>query len=190
MDGAEQNETDERAPFRIGDDARPRLLRWEAGEARDLVSAEHRGYERLPAPVTHARAVLLDKRRRFFLVEDTFAGRGAHTFRFRFHAGRSIVARVRAGGAELYDAANGARLLFVALDVEARPEVETRSTSRDYGERVTSQSLCWTVRADAPLSVAWALVPVGAGEDEGARLAETVGALRATRRDDWWKNDE
>ncbi|MCA1643832.1 MAG: heparinase II/III family protein [Acidobacteria bacterium] len=190
VDGAEQNETDERAPFRIGDDARPRLLRWSAGDARDLAIAEHRGYERLPAPVTHARAVLLDKRRRFFLVEDTFAGTGSHTFRFRFHAGRAVAARVREGGAELYDDANGARLFVVALDADAQAAVEARSTSRDYGERAPSQSLCWTLRAGAPLRVAWALVPVGAGEDEGARLAETVGVLRATSRDKWLKIGE
>ncbi|HEX8161977.1 MAG TPA: alginate lyase family protein [Pyrinomonadaceae bacterium] len=187
IDGAEQNEIDARAPFRIGDDARPRLLRWSTGGARDFVSVEHHGYERLAAPVTHARAVVLDKRRRFFIVEDTLAGRGPHAFRFRFHAGRGVVARVRDGGAELYDAANGARLFVVPLDAEARPAVEARSTSRDYGERVPSQSLCWTVRDNAPLRAAWALVPVRADEDEDARLAETVGALRETDRADWLK---
>jgi hypothetical protein len=190
VDGVDQNETDERTPFRIGDDARPRLLRWAAGGARDFVSAEHHGYERLAAPVTHARAVVLDKRRRFFLVEDTLAGRGSHTFRFRFHAGRGISARVRGDGAELYDAGNGARLLVVALDLEGQPVVETRWTSRDYGERAPSQSLCWALRAAAPLRVAWALVPVCATEDEGARLAETAGALRATNREGWWEIDE
>lgn len=183
IDGAEQNETRERAPFRIGDDARPRLLRWATSHTTDLVSAEHHGYERLSSPITHARTVVLDKRCRFFLIEDALAGRGSHTFRFRFHAGRDIGARVRDDGAELYDDANGARLFILPLDLDARAAIETRRTSRDYGERVSSQSLCWTVRESAPLRVAWALVPVRAGEDEDARLAETVGALRATSRD-------
>jgi hypothetical protein len=188
IDGAEQNEIDERAPFRIGDDARPRLLRWATSNTTDLVSAEHLGYERLSSPITHARTVMLDKRRRFFLVEDTLAGRGSHTFRFRFHAGRAIGARVRDDGAELYDDANGARLFIVSLDLDAQATIESRWTSRDYGERVPSQSLCWTLRDNAPLIVAWALVPVGANEDEGARLAETVGALRATSRDQWLRS--
>jgi hypothetical protein len=87
----------------------------------------------------------------------------------------------------LYDEANGARLLVVALDPDAPATVESRWTSRDYGERAESQSLCWSVTATAPLTVAWALVPVGAGEDEDARLAETIGALRATSRGDWLK---
>jgi hypothetical protein len=85
----------------------------------------------------------------------------------------------------LYDAANGARLFVVALDIDAKPAVEARSTSRDYGERAASQSLCWTLSGSAPLRVAWALVPVGAGEDAGGRLAETIGALRETSRDQW-----
>jgi hypothetical protein len=84
----------------------------------------------------------------------------------------------------LYDAANGARLLVVPLDTNAQAAVESRWTSRDYGERVPSQSVCWTVRADAPLRVAWALVPVCAGEDEGARL-EVVRALREKSREEW-----
>jgi uncharacterized heparinase superfamily protein len=187
IDGVEQNETDARTPFRIGDDARPRPLRWATSNTTDLVSAEHHGYERLSSPITHARTVMLDKRRRFFIVEDALAGRGSHTFRFRFHAGRGIGARVRDDGAELYDDANGARLFIVPLDLGAQPAIETRRTSRDYGERVSSQSLCWTLRDNAPLIVAWALVPARAGEDEDARLAETVGVLRAMNRDDWMK---
>jgi hypothetical protein len=170
VDGAEQNTTDERTPFRIGDEAHPRVLSFTTNDERDTVIAEHHGYERLSNPITHTRSVTLDKRRRFWLVEDTLAGKGTHTFRFFFHAGRGIVARVRAEFAELYDSASGARLIIAALDIEATPTVEARRTSRDYGEQVASQSLCWTLRADAPLKVAWAMLPICANDDEAARL--------------------
>jgi hypothetical protein len=170
IDGTEQNTTDESAPFRIGDEARPRLLRFTKAKDQDTVSAEHHGYERLSRPVTHARTVTLDKRARLFLVEDSFTGAGLHTFRFFFHAGRDISARVREGFAELYDERNGARLLIVSYGIDSKPTVEPRSTSRDYGERVASESLCWTFNASAPLQVAWTLVPVCADEDEGERL--------------------
>lgn len=171
IDGAEQNTTDERAPFRIGDEARPRLTNFTKGAERDIVSAKHHGYERLPQPVTHARACTLDKRARLFIVEDLFNGAGAHTFRFFFHAGRGVEARVRARFAELYDERTGARLLIVPFGIAVEPSIEARRTSRDYGECVASQSLCWTLDADAPLKVSWSLVPVCAGEDERARLA-------------------
>jgi hypothetical protein len=184
VDGAEQNETDESAPFRIGDDARPRALSWLTTEERDAVSAEHRGYARLPAPVTHRRAAALDKRRRLFLVEDSLEGSGTHVFRFRFHAARGITVRVRDRAAELYDEATGARLFIVPVGVESPPEIEPRWTSRDYGERAPSQSACWAVRASAPLEVVWALVPVSAGEDVGARLG-LAQELRAAGRENW-----
>jgi hypothetical protein len=170
IDGTEQNTTDERTPFRIGDEARPRLLHFTKAKDQDTVSAEHHGYERLSRPVTHARTVTLDKRARLFLVEDSFTGAGLHTFRFFFHAGRGIAPSVRARGAELYDERNGARLLFVSYGMDSEPTVEPRFTSRDYGERVASQSLCWTLDARAPLKVAWTLVPIRADEDEGERL--------------------
>ncbi|MCA1817609.1 MAG: heparinase II/III family protein [Acidobacteria bacterium] len=199
IDGAEQNVTDERAPFRIGDDARPRsLTRTTTGE-RDAVAAEHYGYARLREPVAHRRAAMLDKRRRLFLLADALEARdavsrasrrgaaGAHTFRFFFHAGRGIAARVRGDFAELYDERRGTRLLIAPLDdIAAPPTVEPRRTSRDYGEAVASQSLCWTIRARAPLRVAWALVPVCADEDEAARL-KLVEELRATGRDERWE---
>ena len=87
VDGEEQNTTPESAPFFIGDEARPRILRFESGAERDFVVAEHRGYERLKAgPVTHRRAVTFDKRGGFWLIADTLAGAGSHDFKFIFHA--------------------------------------------------------------------------------------------------------
>jgi uncharacterized heparinase superfamily protein len=161
VDGAEQNTTDPRAPFRIGDEARPRVLRWESDEARDFVVAEHGGYARLPAGgVTHRRSVLFDKREGVWLVEDELAGEGEHTFRFVFHLAPDTEARVRsATGVELCYRINGARLFIHAPGARARPTLEPRWSSRDYGEKVRSQAVCWTVRARAPLVARWALVP-------------------------------
>ncbi len=52
VDDAEQNSIEEAAPFVIGNEARPRVINWEPGEAADLVVAEHYGYKRLSQPVT------------------------------------------------------------------------------------------------------------------------------------------
>ncbi|MFH4308114.1 heparinase II/III family protein, partial [Acinetobacter baumannii] len=68
VDDEEQNETDRLAPFAIGDQARPRVLRWDAGPDADHVIAEHYGYGRLSQPITHRRAVFFDKRRLFWLI--------------------------------------------------------------------------------------------------------------------------
>ncbi len=80
VDGAEQNTTDPRAPFRIGDEARPRVLRWESDEARDFIVAEHDGYARASllgaGGVTHRRSVLFDKRERLLARRRRAGGRG------------------------------------------------------------------------------------------------------------------
>ncbi|HEX3560924.1 MAG TPA: alginate lyase family protein [Pyrinomonadaceae bacterium] len=189
VDGAEQNSINEDAPFLIGDEARPRILRFESDAARDLAVAEHRGYQRLPAgPVTHRRAVTFDKRKGFWLVEDSLAGAGEHDFKFVFHAAQGRVARLlHDSTAEICDAEPGigdaepgARLLIASLDSHAGIALEPRWSSREYGSEVETVAACWTLRrARAPLVARWLLVPVGAGEDVAARL-ELIARLRSS----------
>ena len=179
VDGAEQNTISEDAPFHIGDEARPRVLRWEPGGARDLAVAEHSGYERLPAgPVTHRRAVTFDKRGGHWLVEDSLLGSGLHDFKFVFHAAPGREVRlINDSTAEVGDGATGARLLVASLDPLGGVALESRWSSRDYGSKVETVAACWTLRARAPLKARWLLAPVGAGEDGAGRL-ELIARLR------------
>jgi hypothetical protein len=180
VDGEEQNTTFESAPFFIGDEARPRILRFETGAERDFVIAEHYGYERLKAgPVTHRRAVTFDKREGFWLIEDTLAGAGLHDFKFVFHAAPGREARVLDGSAvEILDVESGARLVVASLSSLVEVELEPRWSSRDYGSKVETVAAVWTLGASAPLTARWLLVPVGAGEDAGARLELIARARR------------
>jgi hypothetical protein len=172
VDGEEQNTTPESAPFFIGDEARPRILRFETGAERDFVIAEHHGYERLKAgPVTHRRAVTFDKREGFWLIEDTLAGTGLHDFKFIFHAAPGREARVLDGSAvEILDVESGARLVVASLSSLGGVVLEPRWSSRDYGSKVETVAAVWTLSATAPLEARWLLVPVAGGEDAGARL--------------------
>lgn len=196
IDGVEQNTTDESTPFQIGDEARPRVLDFNAGQERDAAAAEHQGYARLTAGrVTHRRTVRLARAGRFFLVEESFEGLGGHEFRFIFHAapGLEVRAHVRDSltidesaavenlvsteawiherpTVEFHDAATGARLLIVSLDGLENVSIEPRWSSRDYGSKRESSAAVWTLRAPAPLEARWLLVPVRAGEDARARL--------------------
>lgn len=187
VDGAEQAETHEGLPFVIGDESRPRLVRWESGGARDLAVVEHGGYARLAGgPVIHRRAVLFDKNARLWIVEDSLAGRGRHAFRFRLHFAPGVEAAGwlgRAGGA--CAKIGGASLLVVPLERlgGAAPEFEPRWCSTDYGAKARTVAACWAVEAEAPLLVRWALVPVGAGESEAERLGELAEAEAEARAD-------
>jgi hypothetical protein len=187
VDGAEQNTTHVATPFHIGDEARPRITWFGPEDGRDTVVAEHRGYERLPSgPVLHVRAVTFDRRRRFWLVEDSLAGAGTHDFRFVFHAAPGREVRVLdapaagAGGGEaveMVDAASGARLVVASLDETAGVLLEPRRSSRDYGAAEETVAAVWSLRATAPLRARWLLVPVRAGEEAAARLELTLGSL-------------
>ncbi len=179
VDDTEQNTTDPSQPFVIGDEAHPHVLRWETSRERDFVLAEHSGYRRLSAPITHRRAARFDKRERYWLIEDALLGSGEHTFRFRFHADAGLETRARPDAIiEVCDKMTGARLLIASvIGLKMSPTFEPCWTSQDYGAKEASQSVCWTIRAPAPLVAAWALVPVCAGEDEGPRV-ELIARLR------------
>jgi hypothetical protein len=178
VDGAEQNTTPESLPFYNGDEARPRIITFDATEEVDEVVAEHRGYERLPAgALTHRRAVTLRKRERFWLVEDVVTGGGEHDFRFVFHAAPGREIRPEGSRVEILDTASGARLFVVSLEDLEDVSIEPRWASREYGSKEQSWAAVWNVKASAPLRARWLLVPVRAGEDAAARL-ELVNNFR------------
>jgi hypothetical protein len=182
VDGAEQNTTDPALPFVIGNEAQPHVLRWETSPEADIVAAEHYGYRRLAQPVTHRREVRFAKPERLWIIEDSLFGEGEHLFCFRFHFADGLETTARSDGAVLaYDKMSGARLFVVSLEANEPPELEPRFASRDYGAKRASVSACWKIRATVPLVRRWALVPVGAGDDEEQRLS-LVTAERASRK--------
>ena len=178
VDGVEQNTTDEAVPFVIGDEAHPRVLRWETNSELDYVVAEHEGYHRLTQPVTHRRALRFDKRQRFWLVEDTLLGQGEHVFHFRFQFADNLETSIRDDGiVGVCDKIKGAGLFVAALDAGAKVKLEPRFVSRDYGAKQPSVGACWSERARVPLVRRWALVPLRADEEQRARL-ELIARLR------------
>lgn len=179
VDSKEQNVIHETTPFVRGDQARPRVTHWHTGPDSDVLVAEHRGYARLPEPVTHRRRIDFHKRERCWLIQDELVGAGIHEFNFRFHLAPGLSITVRPD--EVVQACakiSGARLLIVSLDLSEAPQLEPRFSSREYGQKEPSVSICWHVRAVAPFVARFALIPVCAGEDEGqrTRLIERLAA--------------
>jgi uncharacterized heparinase superfamily protein len=175
VDDAEQNTTDEAVPFVIGNEAQPRIISWQSDPDTDVVVAEHEGYHRLPARLTHRRTVSFDKPGRFWQVEDQLTGAGTHDLAFRFHFGPRLQISVRPDETiEAWDKMSGARLLIVASGTGAEPILESRFSSPDYGAKAASESVCWMTRADLPLTVRFVLVPVCADEDQNERLRLSV----------------
>ena len=172
IDGVEQNTIDEQAPFIIGDEAKPRVLSWESGADKDVVIAEHAGYQRLPAPVTHRRTVTFNKSDRLWLVADDLSGEGEHEVTFRFHLAPGLAITVRPDGSiEAWDKMTGARLLIVARGIAVGAEQEEQFSSRDYGAKRPSVSICWRLRTALPLKAHFGIVPIAPGENVNERVA-------------------
>ena len=167
IDGGEQNSTEIEWPFVIGNEAKPRVLLWEPGEMIDRVSAEHDGYRELSEPVTHRRSVTFQKQQRWWLVDDEFSGSGEHDFAARFHLSAGLEVSL-ASETDVWseDKRNGAKLLIRSLDVTASPKFENQFTSKNYGSKEPSVTVCWHVRAGAPVRLRWLLVPVCRNQDE------------------------
>jgi hypothetical protein len=171
VDDVEQNTTDEAVPFVIGDEAHPRVLGWESDPETDVVAAEHAGYQRLAEPLIHRRTVRFEKDRRFWIVKDEFSGTGTHDLAFRFHFAPELEVGVRPDGMiDVYDKMNGARLVIAASGATAEPNLESRFSSRDYGAKEQSVSVCWNTRTPMPFTVQFVLIPICADEDESERL--------------------
>ncbi len=171
IDRAEQNTIDQQVPFIIGNEAQPKVIDWRTDSDTDVVVAEHYGYQRLAQPITHRRAVRFDKKNRFWLIEDELSGSGSHEADFRFHFAPRIESKLRPDGiVELWDKMSGARLLIIPKGLDSDAVFENSFSSRDYGAKEPSVSVCWMVRAELPLTTTFLLVPVQADEDENLRL--------------------
>jgi hypothetical protein len=160
IDGVEQNTIQRDAPFVIGDEARPRVLLWETGARSDKVVAEHYGYRRLPAPVTHRRTVIFNKPERWWLIEDEFFGDAAnHDFEIRFHFAPGLEVNVREAAVEARDLGSDVRLSVSSESFKEPPVLEPQPVSRDYGEMHDAISACWRV-SGLPNKLSWKLSPV------------------------------
>ena len=158
IDNTEQNTTDPNTPFVIGNEAQPRVLGWEMTAECDRIVAEHYGYRRLPASVTHRRTVTFNKRECSWLIEDEFAGDGEHEFEVWFHFNDGLQLNVSGAEIEAVDKKQDLGLVVRSLSIDEAPSVVNQHTSRDYGEIRDSVSACWRV-SGRPGKLSWKIYP-------------------------------
>lgn len=172
VDDLEQNTTNKAIPFVIGDEAHPRVLRWESNDSRDLLVAEHDGYKRLSEGLTHRRTVTFDKQARFWLVEDELRGSGEHSIAVRFHFNFGLeLSLAENRNVVAYDKITSSRLFVWNLDLPHDPVLEANFVSTDYGAKRESISVAWRANIHGSSRYRWALVPVCKGENPTSRLS-------------------
>ncbi|HEY3580658.1 MAG TPA: alginate lyase family protein [Pyrinomonadaceae bacterium] len=157
IDGQEQNTTDVNMPFVIGNEAQPRVLEWQSSPDYDKVVAEHYGYRRFPASITHRRTVTFDKHECSWLIDDEFFGAGEHEFEGWFHFSDGLQLEVRGTQIEATDE-NDRGLIVQSLSLDQPPSLVNQHVSRDYGELTESVSACWRV-AGKVSKLSWKIFP-------------------------------
>jgi len=170
IDGEEQNTTLLDLPFMLGNQARPNVLEWQTGDERDLVSAEHFGYKRLPQAVIHRRTIEFDKGDQYWSIDDELIGGAEHDFVFSFHIAPGLaVEHIDDSTVKISD--DGGPSLFIrAIAIEAKAMTIAAAVSRNYGHREDSSIIRWQVSAAAPLTASFILMPCGPSQNIPARL--------------------
>ncbi len=142
--------------FRLRYDAVPTEVQWSPKGDWLRLRAGHRGYERLPAPITHVRTILLHHEEPRMLVQDRLEGAGAHGLTWRFHLDPAIQAEARADGVRL---SAGDRVAWFTL-LKGPPDLAFRLepgwVSPRYGIKVANTVLVGETRADLPVEVSCA----------------------------------
>jgi hypothetical protein len=90
LDGEEQNRFWPTLLFRIVDDTRSRLLRWDADSAGVCFSGEHFGYQRLASQAVVRREMRLNSLREILTLHDRLALRVATPLEWLFHLAPGI----------------------------------------------------------------------------------------------------
>jgi hypothetical protein len=65
----------------------------------------------------------------------------------------------------------------MAEDDVLNAELEPQFSSRDYGSKEASVSVCWTVKTAVPFTAQFLLVPVRPNENADERLESAIGAI-------------
>ncbi|HZQ27529.1 MAG TPA: alginate lyase family protein [Acidimicrobiales bacterium] len=143
--------------------------------------ASHDGYTRLDPPVTHRRAVRLDRVRRHVTIEDALHGATSHLVRLAFHLGPEIEVALEGSVATLaWPTGTAVMELPGSLSwtaVRAGQPGAGGWYSPHFGVRVPSTTLVGSgVLGQAPAITRLAFAPAPAAHSIPAPVVETTGA--------------
>ena len=152
VDGEEIHPYSERWLFGLPDAGAVKLIRWDVGDEKVVLAAEHDAYSRLKQPVIHRRTIEFDKVRKVWSIVDEFQGSGRHLFESRLHFGPGIDLEPVPDVPGCYETVcDGANLRIEPVsqhDFEAA--VEDGWYSPSYGRRIPIKVLNYAWQANVP----------------------------------------
>jgi hypothetical protein len=164
VDGEDQSHM--LGPFLWGRRAEARPVAWAAGPDWQYFEGEHDGYER--RGVTHRRAVVYVAAG-YWVVVDTLLGTGRHEVSATFQLGEGMSEGGSADGVFSDDEGRSVRVASWLPDgvrlevVEGREAPPAGWVSPGFGKRRPAPALVASGAATLPASLAFAIVPRGAG---------------------------
>jgi ubiquinone/menaquinone biosynthesis C-methylase UbiE len=177
IDGTEQNEFNPEWIFRLFEKANPEHLEFAVEGNKVTYHGRHRGYERLPEPVVHARKFTFDLATGALEFQDRLEGEGGHQLRWHFHLAPGAEIEGRTANKVRLRAAG--RAFTLTLPAGTSAAIGTGWYSPSYGARVEVAVLDASCHAQLAGAQTWTfrIEPAKkAGSKRAARLAEARSA--------------
>lgn len=146
-------------PFSWKTVARCAQLNWISENRFDYVEGKHDGYERLPEPATHLRAILFLKKD-YWVIRDRVISRGQHTLDLYFHFNPSGSVNIDSKSLKFAEDNETPRLEIVVFADNGAWRKEDGWVSPCYGEKQPAPTGVFSVTGVAEL-VTFMLPPTG-----------------------------
>jgi len=134
IDGVEQNDMRPDWLFRMFETSKAESIAFDDSDQAVEYTGRHHGYERLDAPVTHARTIRIVKATGDLEIADVLSGRGRHTIRWHFHLAPGVAASIDVDGDVALTAGGCRWMLHMPRDLNA--EIHQAHYSPSYGVKI------------------------------------------------------
>jgi hypothetical protein len=134
------------------------VISWESNDERDVLDAEHHGYQRLASPVTHRRVVTFDKREGYWIIEDGFTGEGRHRFEFFFNFDAGLEVTLGDDNRAIARDKNTSLTIVPNIKQTLDSRIEPRWVSPAYRTRLNSSAIIYSLTSEVPLKVSFQLL--------------------------------
>ncbi|MEW6210516.1 MAG: alginate lyase family protein [Acidobacteriota bacterium] len=178
IDGRDISQIDENQPFALGKNVCPKIIRWKSDDLRDALEAEHHAYADIK--VIHRRAVTFDKRQIYWLIADSFAGEGRHTFEFFFNFDAGLEVKLSDDNRAIAFSPEAGLVIAMISGHAMEVERVDRFVSLSYGNRAAASGIIYRFHASVPFENKTLLVPFRRGDEskvERIFSEEACGAI-------------
>ena len=160
VDGEEINRFVPDQLFQLNNDAVPNVNVWKPTMEADFLDAQHNGYERLTAPVTHRRQFYFNKFENYLIIRDLLNGVGYHTLSWQFLFDIGIPLGIQDTHTFATQCQKGANLLiYTSADPEINIEVNGGWISPYYGLKKEIDIAKYTWAGELPFSACFLIFP-------------------------------